>query len=62
MSEFSDLVEKYIKKFGDHPPVNEWGQWPTPEDGLEMLKRSLARGTPLTEEDEPNLPDDGTVY
>ena len=54
--EFREAWDRYYELFGEPPPVNADGMWPYPDDALAMVRRAIKRGTPITDDDFPELP------
>lgn len=59
--EIAKLARSYAAKFGSPPPVHEYLMDVAPSEALEMIRKALDRGSPITSDDYPRHPP-GVVY
>jgi len=60
-AKFYELYNAYRARFGSFPPVNDLGMYPAPAEAEKMVRDALERGTPITDADFPELPEDVVV-
>ena len=57
--EFDRVGAEYTRRFKKRSL--SWGYYPSPEQAVDMMREAMRRGTPVTDDDYPEIPAD-VVY